>query len=86
VLKCSDIPGLADAYIDREAPLARRVGIAVHLGMCGHCRTYVDSLRITRRLIAASQHAAADEAFVASLAGMRSGRDGGERSRRDDER
>ena len=37
-------------------------------------------------LIAASQHAAADEAFVASLAGMRSGRDGGERSRRDDER
>jgi anti-sigma factor RsiW len=74
VLSCRDIPRLADAAIDRDGPVRDRIAVAVHLGLCRDCRTYVAGLRQTRRLVAASVRGPAPEALVASLLDRPSGR------------
>lgn len=64
VLKCISIPDLADDYLDRDGPLAGRIGVALHLSVCGHCRAYVRGLSVTKRLAAESLRAEAPETVL----------------------
>jgi hypothetical protein len=45
MLPCKAVVGLVGSGEWRDAPLTRRLGLALHLAMCRHCRAYVRSLR-----------------------------------------
>jgi hypothetical protein len=46
MLKCREIAHRASEYIDREVPWQKRLAMAFHLLMCGHCRRFVDQMRL----------------------------------------
>lgn len=45
MLKCRDVPAEAEALLDGELGLGRRVSLRLHLFMCGNCRRYLSQLR-----------------------------------------
>jgi hypothetical protein len=47
MLSCKDITENANAYLEKDLPLSKRLSVRMHLFMCVHCRRYVDQLRIT---------------------------------------
>lgn len=47
MLSCKDINENADAHIDGELSLKRRIEVAFHLLMCVHCKRYVQQLKST---------------------------------------
>ena len=51
VLKCHDISELATDYAEGALPPGRRIAVGLHLMMCRMCRTYLDQLAKTRRLL-----------------------------------
>lgn len=65
--KCKDIPGRADAYIDREGPIGERLGTALHLVTCHNCRSFVRGLRRTKLLAASSFRTQSPDAVVRRL-------------------
>jgi len=66
-IKCRDIPEKANDYVDRDGPVGERLGVALHLATCSHCRTYVRGLRFSRRIAASSFRTEAPEAVVTRL-------------------
>lgn len=45
MLRCREVVDLVASESWRTAPLASRLGLALHLAMCRHCRAYVRGLR-----------------------------------------
>ncbi len=52
VLKCRDIADLSTEYTEGTLPPGRRIAFGFHLLLCRMCRTYLDQLAKTRRLLA----------------------------------
>jgi anti-sigma factor ChrR (cupin superfamily) len=52
MLSCDDIRDLGAAYPDGDLPWRTRLGIRVHLLLCGPCRDTVRRIRSLRRLLA----------------------------------
>lgn len=48
---CRDAARLLSESMDRRLPLAERVGLRVHLLLCGLCRRYGRQLVFLRRLV-----------------------------------
>ena len=51
MLSCKDITEQANAYLEKDLPLSRRLSVSMHLFICVHCRRYVDQLRITAQTL-----------------------------------
>ncbi len=47
MLSCKDINENADAHIDGELSIKKRIEVAFHLLMCVHCRRFVQQLKGT---------------------------------------
>ncbi len=47
MLKCRDVLALGSAYVDATQTPGARLALRAHLLMCGHCRRYIRSLRLT---------------------------------------
>jgi hypothetical protein len=50
---CRDAARLLSESMDRRLPLAERVGLRIHLLLCGLCRRYGRQLVFLRRLVEA---------------------------------
>jgi anti-sigma factor RsiW len=70
MIRCRDVPDLADLALDGDGPVRQRVSLAMHLAGCRDCRTYVRGLAATRRLVAAAVRA---EGGAASVLGRLAG-------------
>lgn len=70
LLRCRDIPEIANGYIDRETSVVEFAKVAAHLSTCTDCRTYVRSLRVTRALAADSLRSAMPSALKARLGSL----------------
>lgn len=42
---CREMVDLVSQELDQNLPLSVRMRMAMHLSMCGHCRTYRDQIR-----------------------------------------
>jgi predicted anti-sigma-YlaC factor YlaD len=76
VLKCWDISELSTDYTERTLPTGRRLAVGLHLLMCQMCRTYMNQLSRTRRLLAdrpLTPAAGVEERVIASLNGDKAG-------------
>jgi hypothetical protein len=51
MLKCRDVSEMASDYLDSGLTLRARLGMRLHLALCGMCRAYLDQLRKTTRLL-----------------------------------
>jgi hypothetical protein len=51
VLKCREVTELATDYMERELSLRAWLAVRLHLALCDMCRTYLDQLRKTKRLL-----------------------------------
>lgn len=51
VLDCRDVSELATDYVEGAMSARQRLGMRVHLFLCRMCRTYMDQLAKTRRLL-----------------------------------
>jgi hypothetical protein len=52
VLTCRDVSELATDYVEDALTPRQRLAMRVHLFLCRMCRTYLDQLAKTRRLLA----------------------------------
>lgn len=51
MLKCRDVLALGSAYVDGATSPGERMALRLHLMICGHCRRFVHSLRLTIRTV-----------------------------------
>lgn len=51
MLKCRDVLALGSAYVDGATTPGERMALRLHLLICGHCRKFVRSLRLTVRTV-----------------------------------
>lgn len=51
MLKCRDVLALGSAYIDGATTGREKFALRTHLLMCGHCRKFLRSLRLTTRTV-----------------------------------
>lgn len=54
MLKCREVSEQMSDYLDEETGRWRRVEVAIHLLMCGHCRRFFRQLRLVSRLVQVS--------------------------------
>ncbi|MGH8493219.1 MAG: anti-sigma factor family protein [Moraxellaceae bacterium] len=47
MLKCRDVLALGSVYVDGAQTARARLALRAHLLICGHCRQYIRSLRLT---------------------------------------
>ncbi|HVY65045.1 MAG TPA: zf-HC2 domain-containing protein [Gammaproteobacteria bacterium] len=52
MLTCRDATRLASEALDRRLTLRERVGLNVHLALCGLCRRYAAQIDFVRRAVA----------------------------------
>jgi len=55
MMTCKDISKLVSDSLDRELPIRLRMGLRLHLMMCGLCRTYYKRTRAMQSFIHASE-------------------------------
>ncbi len=58
MLTCPDLAKQADASIDGEISLGRRLRICLHMAMCNGCARLMEQMRMTRSLIIAEARGA----------------------------
>lgn len=51
MLKCRDVLALGSIYVDGAATPGEKIALRLHLAICGHCRRFVRSLRLTIRTV-----------------------------------
>jgi anti-sigma factor RsiW len=73
MLRCRDVTERASDLLDGSLSLRARLALRFHLAMCSMCRTYLDQMRKTRRLLAHSRFdppdRATEEALIARITG-----------------
>ncbi|MCX4191527.1 hypothetical protein [Methylophaga sp. OBS1] len=47
MFECKDVAEEASNYLDGDLPLAKRIGLLLHLMYCSCCRRYLQQLRQT---------------------------------------
>jgi hypothetical protein len=53
MLTCRELAEQADAFLDKEMHLGKRLKIRLHLSMCSGCARFMHQMRVTRSLITA---------------------------------
>ena len=53
MLSCRELSEQADAFLDKEMPLGKRLQVRLHLMMCSGCNRFVNQMRVTRGLVTA---------------------------------
>lgn len=51
MLSCRELTELVTEYLEGRMPLRRRMAFWFHVGMCGHCRTYLKQMKATVRIL-----------------------------------
>ncbi len=51
MIQCKDLTEEASDYLDGDLPLRKRMGLFVHLLICGCCRNYLQQIRNTIRTV-----------------------------------
>ena len=51
MLTCQQLTELVTEYLEGDMPFWRRVQFQMHLGMCRHCRAYIQQLKETVRTL-----------------------------------
>lgn len=51
MLKCRDVLALGSSYVDGAASSREKMALRMHLLICGHCRKFIRSLKLTRRTV-----------------------------------
>lgn len=51
MLKCRDVLAWGSAYSDGAASPHEKIALRMHLLICGHCRKFIRSLRLTARTV-----------------------------------
>lgn len=51
MLTCQELTELVTEYLDGRMPFARRMQFQLHLGMCRHCRAYLEQMKATVRTL-----------------------------------
>lgn len=51
MLKCRDVLALGSVYVDGAGSGREKFALRAHLLMCGHCRKFIRSLRLTTRTV-----------------------------------
>jgi len=46
-MTCRDVTEILDRYLDGDLPKAARLSLRFHLLLCGHCRNYLRSYKMT---------------------------------------
>lgn len=49
MMTCAQLTDLVTEYAERRLPWRQRIVFQLHLGMCGHCRRYLQQVRQTVR-------------------------------------
>ena len=60
MLTCRDFSEVSTDYLEGALPFRGWAGARFHLAICSHCRTHLDQLQKTRRLLADSTMPAPD--------------------------
>ncbi|WP_322866206.1 zf-HC2 domain-containing protein [Aquicoccus sp. G2-2] len=53
MLRCRELAEQADAFLDGEIGLGRRLRFRLHMSMCKSCARFMGQMRMTRALIVA---------------------------------
>ena len=51
MLTCKEVSHLVSESLDHRLPLRQRMGVRLHLMMCGMCRAYRDQILLLRRIL-----------------------------------
>ncbi|MCO4849309.1 MAG: zf-HC2 domain-containing protein [Yoonia sp.] len=58
MLNCRDLAYQADAFLDGELSLWKKLQIRIHMSMCNGCSAFIDQMRSTRTLVKAEAQVA----------------------------
>lgn len=50
MISCREMTELITSYLEGRLSFGQRVAFQLHLGMCRHCRAYLQQMRLTVRL------------------------------------
>lgn len=84
MLMCRDLARIASDYIDGELGTMDRVSVKMHLLMCGHCRTFIGTLRASIDLMKAHSSQQVDKELVRRIDSRIKERLDAQRSRKND--
>lgn len=51
MLSCQEMTELVTDYLEKRLTLMDRIRFRMHLGLCRHCRGYLEQMRATIRLL-----------------------------------
>jgi predicted anti-sigma-YlaC factor YlaD len=51
MLSCQEMTELVTDYLEKRLTLRDRIRFRLHLGVCRHCRAYLEQMRTTVRLL-----------------------------------
>lgn len=51
MLSCQQLTELVTDYVEGRMPLWKRLQVEMHLGMCKHCRAYLNQMKQTVRTL-----------------------------------
>ncbi|MEW5850784.1 MAG: zf-HC2 domain-containing protein [Myxococcota bacterium] len=75
MLTCRELSQVITDYLEGRMPLAQRVSLFLHVGMCRGCREYLRQMRLTiktlRQMPPASMPPEVKEELLRRLGGMR---------------
>lgn len=71
MLKCREVSEQMSDYLDGESGRWRRLEVAIHILMCGHCRRFFRQLRLVSRSVrySAEPPGRTDEQEARAIAG-----------------
>jgi len=64
MLRCKDIANHSGDYLDHRLPFNRRLGVWLHIMMCGHCRRYLRYLKTLTTLLSTAGQQKEDKLLV----------------------
>jgi len=64
MLKCKDIANHSGDYLDHRLPFSQRLGVWLHIMMCGHCRRYLRYLKVISALLSTTKQQEENEVPV----------------------
>ena len=68
MFQCKDIAEEASNYLDGDLPLGKRIGLFMHLIICGCCRNYMQQIRTTIKTISVVHPREQDDTDTHALA------------------
>ncbi len=47
MLTCQELVALVTDYLEGKLPMTERLRFQLHIGLCGHCRAYLQQMELT---------------------------------------